>query len=301
MHLTYSFALLAQTEKVAPTQNQILPADFPKYTDTGKPEQDNQKYNAAKQVWIAANPAVYEKIVAQQQATPKNKLEAEISPAPPATQITEMIPPYNPTSTANLSKQTPNYNKEQQLSTTAEPFADFPKYTDTGKPEQDNQKYNAAKQAWIAANPAVYEKINANIAPVQEIKNTTIVPELTNNDVSAKIFANQNFYKTDKLTLLAAQQAVTPEDLSEIKEKNKEDVINVSIDWENKTWYQKNNLSELKCYKIKVTNNELFLTNCEECQNMQLILLEDSPTQLKIKIIEHKDDKYYYELLLIKK
>jgi hypothetical protein len=34
MHLTYSFALLAQTEKVAPTQNQILPADFPKYVPT---------------------------------------------------------------------------------------------------------------------------------------------------------------------------------------------------------------------------------------------------------------------------
>ena len=122
MHLTYSFALLAQTEKVAPTQNQILPADFPKYVDTGNPQQDNQKYIATKQAWIAANPAVYEKIVAQQQATSKNKLEAEISPAPPTTQITEMIPPYNPTSTANLSKQIPNYNKEQQLSTTAEPY-----------------------------------------------------------------------------------------------------------------------------------------------------------------------------------
>jgi hypothetical protein len=237
MHLTYSFALLAQTEKVAPTQNQILPADFPKYTDTGKPEQDNQKYNAAKQVWIAANPAVYEKIVAQQQATPKNKLEAEISPAPPATQITEMIPPYNPTSTANLSKQTPNYNKEQQLSTTAEPFADFPKYTDTGNPQQDNQKYTAAKQAWIAANPALHEKMNAqnesvpqnNITPTTQTQNHDkvdsarhypIVPTTGNVavDEKAHIEAKNNWIKTHPEEY--RQAGGNPEELNNDKATN---------------------------------------------------------------------------------
>jgi hypothetical protein len=74
MHLTYSFALLAQTEKVAPTQNQIVPADFPKYTDTGNPQQDNQKYTAAKQAWIAANPAVYEKMNKQSELAPQNNI-----------------------------------------------------------------------------------------------------------------------------------------------------------------------------------------------------------------------------------
>ncbi len=74
MQLTYSFALLAQTEKVAPTQNQILPADFPKYTDTGNPQQDNQKYTAAKQAWIAANPAVYEKMNEQSELAPQNNI-----------------------------------------------------------------------------------------------------------------------------------------------------------------------------------------------------------------------------------
>lgn len=74
MHLNYSFALLAQTEKVAPTQNPILPADFPKYTDTGNPAADNDRYNAAKQAWIAANPALYVKMNEQSESTPQNNI-----------------------------------------------------------------------------------------------------------------------------------------------------------------------------------------------------------------------------------
>jgi hypothetical protein len=180
---------------------------------------------------------VYEKIVAQQQATSKNKLEAEISPAPPTTQITEMIPPYNPTSTANLSKQIPNYNKEQQLSTTAEPFADFPKYTDTGNPEQDNKKYTAAKQAWIAANPTVYEKMNEqskptpqnNIAPITQTQNQDkvdsaphypIVPTTGNVavDEKAHIEAKNNWIKTHPEEY--RQAGGNPEELNNNKATN---------------------------------------------------------------------------------
>ncbi|MEO8068574.1 MAG: hypothetical protein ABI599_12835 [Flavobacteriales bacterium] len=35
----------------------------------------------------------------------------------------------------------------------------FPAFVDTGSPEQDNQNYNAAKAAWIAAHPAEYQQL----------------------------------------------------------------------------------------------------------------------------------------------
>lgn len=63
MHLTYSFALLAQTEKVAPTQNQILPADYPKYVG------DDAAYAKAKADWIATHADEY-KVLQQSTINP---------------------------------------------------------------------------------------------------------------------------------------------------------------------------------------------------------------------------------------
>jgi hypothetical protein len=37
---------------------------------------------------------------------------------------------------------------------------DFPKYIDTGNPEQDRANYRKAKNAWIATHPEEYKKLN---------------------------------------------------------------------------------------------------------------------------------------------
>lgn len=50
----------AEGEKTATTfRNGELPADFPKFVDTGNPEVDNANYKAAKDKWISENQELY--------------------------------------------------------------------------------------------------------------------------------------------------------------------------------------------------------------------------------------------------
>lgn len=51
-----------QNTATTPTNEGTLPASFPKYIDTGNPDQDARRYDAAKQVWIAANKDAYQTI-----------------------------------------------------------------------------------------------------------------------------------------------------------------------------------------------------------------------------------------------
>ncbi|HBX52494.1 MAG: hypothetical protein A2275_14470 [Bacteroidetes bacterium RIFOXYA12_FULL_35_11] len=53
----------AGNKKVFATKTSVvIPADFPKYKDTGNPKKDRADYHDAKQKWIRKNPVEFEKI-----------------------------------------------------------------------------------------------------------------------------------------------------------------------------------------------------------------------------------------------
>ena len=53
----------AGNKKVVATKTSVsIPADFPKYIDTGNPKKDRADYHEAKQKWIKENPEAFEKI-----------------------------------------------------------------------------------------------------------------------------------------------------------------------------------------------------------------------------------------------
>lgn len=47
-----------------------LPADFPKFQDTGDPKADQERYQLAKQQWIAAHPEAYQRLIAKRTEQP---------------------------------------------------------------------------------------------------------------------------------------------------------------------------------------------------------------------------------------
>jgi hypothetical protein len=51
-----------KTHVVATKTETKIPADFPKYKDTGNPKQDRADYYDAKQKWIKEHPVEFEKI-----------------------------------------------------------------------------------------------------------------------------------------------------------------------------------------------------------------------------------------------
>lgn len=75
----------------------------------------------------------------------------------------EMIPPYLPSQNTE-QQEIPVMPITENILAPAKETAlpnDYPKYVDTGNAQQDQQRYDTAKQAWIAANPNAYAKLNA--------------------------------------------------------------------------------------------------------------------------------------------
>ena len=70
----------------------------------------------------------------------------------------------------------------QNTTTTPALAADFPKFVDTGDAKADNARYDAAKKAWIEANPKAYARLVGSEAEAvtmpaeQEKTNPTIPP-----------------------------------------------------------------------------------------------------------------------------
>lgn len=52
-----------------------------------------------------------------------------------------------------------------------EDYSDFPKYIDTGNPQQDKTNYYNAKKAWATAHPEAYKKISGNRSYVEPSNN----------------------------------------------------------------------------------------------------------------------------------
>lgn len=158
-----------------PTQKQTIPNDYPKLIGTGNPDEDHRKFDAAKQAWIAANSAAYAKMFEGQnyQNNPavvisnteqKTKLtEPEtVNSSPIAEQKAVMIPPYNPNQNAEQQEMPVMPITEHILAPSKETALpnDYPKYVDTGNAQQDQQKYDIAKQTWIATHTQAYENTN---------------------------------------------------------------------------------------------------------------------------------------------
>ena len=53
---------ISKEKKAKPAEEDVLPADFPKFVDTGNPVLDAQKYTAAKEDWYAKNPKEAERL-----------------------------------------------------------------------------------------------------------------------------------------------------------------------------------------------------------------------------------------------
>lgn len=166
----------ANNAATQPIQKQTIPNDYPKLIDTGNAEEDHRRLDAAKQAWIAANPAVYANMVAngQQSSSPsivdvptmENKSLQTPSNTPTNNPIVEqkavMIPPYNPNQNTE-PQEMPVMPITEQISAPSKKIElpnDYPKYVDTGNQQQDQQKYDTAKQTWIATHKEVYENMN---------------------------------------------------------------------------------------------------------------------------------------------
>ncbi len=54
------------TPTTASVSQSTMPADFPKYVNTGNKEQDDANYTAAKAAWIAQHPDEYAKMIGKQ-------------------------------------------------------------------------------------------------------------------------------------------------------------------------------------------------------------------------------------------
>jgi hypothetical protein len=158
--------------------------NFPVYQDTGNPQEDAQRYNAANKAWMAANPkAIPAMVNSQWQAPVKTEIENKNAMAeqkaatiPPNQHYTqEGIPIAAPQKTINNVALQPI--QKQVIPD------DYPQLIDTGNPDEDHRKLDAAKQAWIAANPAAYAKMfegqNYQNNPAVVISNTEQKTKLT--------------------------------------------------------------------------------------------------------------------------
>ena len=221
-----------------PIQKQVIPDDYPQLIDTGNPDEDHRKLDAAKQAWIAANPAAYAKMFEGQnyQNNPavvisnteqKTKLtEPEtVNSSPIAEQKAVMIPPYNPNQNAEqqempvmpITEQIPAPPQNQILP------ADYPKHVDTGNQQQDQQKYETAKQAWIATHTQAYENINVRTKQLIDKQEFDQMPSekqqhiLQNPDL---YFIANTLYVDEQIAIVAnphqpaEKHQVTQEDIS---------------------------------------------------------------------------------------
>ncbi|OWY24725.1 hypothetical protein C7N43_27485 [Sphingobacteriales bacterium UPWRP_1] len=162
-----------------------MPAGFPVYKDTGNPKEDAQRYDAANKAWMAANPGVIPAVVNSQWKAPGKteienngtKVEHKTATIPPNQHYTQEGIPIPASQNAATEASVQPVQPQQVVP------ANYPKLVDTGNPEQDHRKFDIAKQAWIAANPAAYKKMfeeqSRQKDAGQVINNTQQVPELT--------------------------------------------------------------------------------------------------------------------------
>ena len=80
-------ALLCAALPIFAQNAPALPADFPKFVDTGDIQADNARYDAAKKAWIEANPKAYARLVgseaeARTMPAEQEKTSPTLPPAP---------------------------------------------------------------------------------------------------------------------------------------------------------------------------------------------------------------------------
>lgn len=66
----------ANTQRSETVANQELPADFPRFVNTGNPEFDNAKYQNEKAKWINDNPERYKALTSEQSIEEKERKKA---------------------------------------------------------------------------------------------------------------------------------------------------------------------------------------------------------------------------------
>lgn len=265
MHLTYSFALLAQTEKVAPPQNQILPLDYPKYVDTGNLQQDNQKYTAAKQAWIVANPVAYEKINNQSESAPQNNIA-------PAT-------------------QTQNQDKVDSA-------PHYPIVPITGNVAVDEKAHIEAKNNWIKTHPEEYRQAGGKPEELNNNKTTNETVTPSKPVFVLPTFNAQKAYQLIKTeAVLVAGQKKTAAEIAEETEKLKEDFP------ENRTQLQIGANNQIRIYALGVIDVratekrndnkvEWFFENkeCATCSKTLYLDIEEETATLLTYVMQSEDE-----------
>lgn len=187
-----------------------LPADFPKYVNTGNPQADNQRYNAAKSAWIANNKVAYNALNSESRP---NSSPTDVLPTNPPT--SELLMPIQPKqdlpypkmttsgkSEAVLPLQT-NENKQininadnRNIPLTTQPEQDLPylRTPTTGNPEADAVAYIKAKNEWIKQHPDEYKQMGGNLE--------VVMPSQTNENQQA----NVNTSKINKYSVTQPEQ-----------------------------------------------------------------------------------------------
>lgn len=300
--LNLSFGLsLIQAQTAAPTQQgqqeKTMPNDYPKYIDTGNPQQDNQKYTEAKRVWITANPQAYAKMTGQQQAAKsENQMENKIkttqnvSTAKPS----EMIPPYNPQLTT-LPAETPKEHLPKPIET-IEPFADSPKYTDTGKPDADQQRYDLAKEAWIKANPEKYAAINS--APPTLLVSDVVPPVPL---VAKQIAPCSNCLKSQQITIWDndAAKALESDNAQKIRDEIAETIL--WLDTEKSMLYlASSSQSVVKIIQVRIEDDKVLPITCTNCDDSfaDMLISEKDSESCTLLIKEHSDNDIWIKIKL---
>lgn len=313
---------LTQAQTLAPTQQQekIVPNDYPKFMDTGNPQTDNARYNAAKQAWIAANPQAYAKMMGQLPAVKtENKVEDKgvATPEKP----NEMIPPYKPLLTTNVPAETANVLVEQSISADSELLspkldrtdaqsntnhgdvsgaANYPTTPTTGNVAADEKAHIEAKNNWIKTHPEEYRKAGGNPEAVLEMLYPKETAKIEKPKVVLPPFDAQRKYKLMVYEAVAAEnQKVSPAQLkAETENITQKDFIGtgtelqVNINNNQIRLYQPEKIDLRATEKRNGNKVEWFFENkeCASCSKTLYLTIEQESDQAVSYIMQSEDE-----------
>jgi hypothetical protein len=297
-----------------------LATNFPVYQDTGNPQEDAQRYDIANKAWMAANPGAIPAMVnSQWQAPIKTETESKNATAeqkvaiiPPNQHYTqEGIPIAAPQKMVNNAALQPT--QKQTIPN------DYPKLIGTGNPDEDHRKFDAAKQAWIAANSAAYAKMfegqNYQNNPAVVISNTEqktklTEPETVNNSPIAEQKAvmippynpNQNAEQQEMPVMPITEHILAPSKETALPNDYPKYVDTGNVEEEKRQVTQEdiNGMSPEKLEYIK-KHPDVYEIVVEKKQNIQEGQIIQEQTLEKYKVTKNDSNKISPEKLIYMK
>jgi hypothetical protein len=177
--------------KVSAQTSSGLPSGYPKFVDTGNPQEDHQRFDLAKRDWIKANPDAYAKMeggtaVTKQTAVVPNPVEVKTIAEPK--KETGMVPSYSP-------GQYPAANVESELNSAPNPDADKALRISKAEFEQ----LSAEKKEQVLQHPDLYMISDEPAQPVEKKKVTMEDLQNMSSEKSEFIKAHPELYELPEL------------------------------------------------------------------------------------------------------